>query len=129
MILALLACNASGLALRVADDPGTVVSATWSDPGARSRVVVEDDDGPWLASEWQESGADDHAATLLGLFADRDYSVRVETDGGPQFESLPVHTRALPSDFPGFETTGTPGWEGYFTTSFLGDTNTVVILE
>lgn len=121
---------APGLEVRPDAAGGPNAVASWpADAAERTRVEIGDDAGPWLATEWAEPGNGRRTATLLGMPADTDWTVRVVTESGAEADAVEFHAAALPVDFPVWNVTGEPGWAGWLLTTALVDPARVVILD
>lgn len=127
--LLLTACYGSGPEISVSTEVVTVATATWGDDGTASRVRVEGPDGEWVATDWQVPNPDGHESLILGLYPDEAWVAFVETEGGTSLTGVDFRTEPLLADFPTWQTTGEPGWEGYWTTSLLANSSWPVILD
>ena len=98
----------------------TVAAAAWDDEvDSPTRVEIAKGDDPWSETDPQESGAT-HTATILGLYSNQTWTARVVADNGEFSERVTFKTEGFPADFPQWQTTGEPGWEGYLFTSTIG---------
>jgi hypothetical protein len=127
--LGLLGCGVTAPIVSIDDNVTTVALASWSADGpARTRIEVENADGPWLVSDWQEAGIG-LSVPLVGLFADTEYTARATTEGGDESADVSFTTGSLPASIPGYSVAGTPGWQGYMLTGLVSDPSAVVILD
>lgn len=122
----LLGCGPSilegdgGLRLLAGDEAAPPVRATWpADVWERSRVVVSDDAGDWIATDWQAAGTGSATATVLGPWAGGAWTARLELEGGAVGEPVDLLPAALPPGFPELVLDGTAPDVGWTLVSIL----------
>lgn len=127
--VALAGCAVSAPTLTPDDDIAVLTYASWTaGTDARTRVEVDDAEGPFLRTTWQEPAAT-HRVPLLGLPPGADYTARVVSEDGDASEVVPFSTGVPPAELPNWTTSGAPGWEGYLLTGLVGDGSWAVILD
>jgi hypothetical protein len=128
----LLACEAAGADLAVTPDHGVVTVAGFSfqpDPVERTRVEVDDAQGPLLAGDWVEAGDHRVSTQLVALPASSALRARIVTESGEVLDESAFETGALPATVPSLTLTGEPGWTGYAFTGMLGSGHLAVVLD
>ncbi len=124
-----LGCGVADPLLVVDEDVVTVALASWSADGpGRTRIEVDNADGAWLTTDWQEAGFG-LSAPLLGLWPGTEYTARAVTEDGDHSADVGFTTGNLPAALPGYSVAGAPGWEGYLLTGLVSDPSAVVILD
>jgi hypothetical protein len=121
-------CDLTDPSVVIDDDVATVAIATWSASSSRSRIEIDDADGPWLRTAWQEAGIG-LSQPIVGLWPDTAYTARAVTEAGDESADVPFTTGSVPATVPGYTLAGSPGWEGYLLTGLVSDPSAVVILD
>ena len=123
-------CELSAVSVDPSPTIGTVIRASWSADGSlgKTRVEVLDSAGSYLATDWQEPSAAEHAASVLGLASGTGYTLRVAAESGETSVGTPVIT-ADATEVPSLTLTGTPGWGGFLTAGLLGNDALAGILD
>ena len=127
--LLLAGCGVADPSVVIDDNVSTVAVVTWSADGpGRTRVEIDNADGPWLVTDWQEAGLG-LSRPVVGLWADTEYTARVVSEDGGESSDVAFTTGSIPSSVPGYSVAGEPGWEGYLLTGLVSDPTAVVILD
>lgn len=127
--LLLAGCGVADPSVVIDDNVSTVAVVSWSADGpGRTRVEIDNADGPWLVTDWQEAGLG-LSRPVVGLWADTEYTARVVSEDGGESNDVAFTTGSIPSSVPGYSVAGEPGWEGYLLTGLVSDPTAVVILD
>lgn len=122
-------CGVSAPIVVIDEEVATVAVASWSADGpGRTRIEVDNADGAWLVTDWQEAGLG-LGVPIVGLWPDTEYSARAVSEDGQESADVAFTTGAVPATVPGYSVAGTPGWEGYLLTGLISDPSAVVILD
>lgn len=126
----LVGCDGYGLILLPSLGVTTVANATWNaSPDAQTRLVVEDEDGLQLTSEWQAADVATIAVPVVGLRPDHPYEMYVEAESGNVGAAVPYTTGDLPTKLPGWTSEGTPSWRGFSVSTLLGADNWAIVWD